>query len=256
MRIYESEFLSVNFEEENDCFVQFWKKSPDTFELLQDEFREFVSLYEKYRPSKALWLQQNFCLPMDLEMHMWIEENANKPCVEYGNKKVAFVVGKDVLVHLSVMSFFQEANSVVAPVHFATEKEARLWLNESKNSLKNNSKLKILFEGVDDEGNSIIKIKRPSSDITNTIMSFSNLLEENNFLKSNISKYTKLTKREKEIMVILSSGMRQQEVADQLYISVQTLRTHWKNIKKKLNIKSMADVIKYVNAFDMHHKDI
>lgn len=251
MNIYESSFLSIDFEKKNDCFVQFWKDSPGSFEVLKKEFAEFIALYKKYAPSKTLWLQQNFKLPLTLEMHLWIEENVNIPCVEMGNEKVAFVVGKDVLVHLSVMSFFEEAKSIVSPLHFATEKEARLWLNESKNSDKTRTEIKILFEGVDGNGNSIIKIKRSSSDITNTIMSFSNLLDENNFIKSNISKYSRLTKREKEIMVILSSGMRQQEVADQLYISIQTLRTHWKNIKKKLEIKSMAEVVKYVNAFEM-----
>ena len=85
----------------------------------------------------------------------------------------------------------------------------------------------------------------------NTIKSFGALIEENNFIKTNIAKFTQLTKREKEILVIFSKGMRQQEVADELYISVQTLRTHWKNIKNKLKIKSLVEVIKYVNAFDM-----
>lgn len=185
-------------------------------------------------------------------MHHWIEENINIPGVECGIEKVAFVVGKDVLVHLSVMSYFEEQNSVIHPVHFASENEAREWLNGGTNNIRMDSQIKVLFEGVDEEGNSIIKIKRPSSDITNTLLSFGHLIEENNFLKSNISNYTKLTKREKEIMVILAQGLRQKEVADKLFISIETLKTHWKNIKKKLGIKSVAEVIKYVNSFDMN----
>ncbi|WP_166435187.1 LuxR C-terminal-related transcriptional regulator [Christiangramia sabulilitoris] len=252
MKLDESDYLIINYEKENDCFVQFWKKSPESFAVLKKEFLNFRSYYEKYTPSKTLWLQQNFQLEVNKEMHQWIEENINKPGVEWGNEKVAFVVGKDVLVHLSVMNYFEEQNSVIHPVHFASEKEAREWLNGNINHTKIDSQIKILFEGVDDEGNSIIKIKRASSDIANTIMSFGHLLEENNFLKSNIANYAKLTKREKEIMVIFAQGLRQKEVADRLFISIETLRTHWKNIKKKLNIKSVADVIKYVNSFDMN----
>ncbi len=251
MTLYKSEFLQINFEKENDCFVQYWKKSPKSYSRLKDEFIEFISLYEKYGPSKTLWLQQNFRLPIDLETHLWIEKNVNVPCVNYGNEKVAFVVGKDVIVHLSVMNYFEEDNSVIHPLHFATEKEARQWLNGTRDYSKNSTRIKILFEGVDEEGNSIIKIKRPSQDIRSTLLSIGHVIEENNFLKSNISKYSKLTKREKEIMVIFSKGFRQQEVADRLFISIETLRTHWKNIKRKLNIKSIADVSKYVNAFDM-----
>ena len=251
MIIYESKFLRINFEKENNCFVQFWKKSPKCYSILKDEFREFIGLYKKYRPSKTLWLQQNFQLQINLETHMWIEENVNIPCVNYGNEKVAFVVGKDVLVHLSVMSYFEEQNSKIHPLHFATEDEARHWLNGNEDRCKQKTRIKILFEGVDEEGNSIIKIKRPSKDITSTLLSIGHVIEENNFIRSNISKFSRLTKREKEIMVIFSKGFRQKEVADQLFISIETLRTHWKNIKKKLDIKSIADVSNYVNAFDM-----
>ena len=251
MNIYESDFLRIHFEEENDCFVQFWKKSPKCYSVLKEEFKDYIALYKKYCPSKTLWLQQNFQLKINFEMHSWIEENVNIPGLKYGNNKVAFVVGKDVLVHLSVMNYFEEANSVIHPLHFATENEARQWLNGSKNHSTKNDKIKILFEGVDEEGNSIIKIKRSSRDITSTLLSIGHVIEENNFLRSNISKFSKLTRREKEIMVIFSRGLRQQEVADKLYISIETLKTHWKNIKKKLNIKSIADVSKYVNAFDM-----
>ncbi|MCH4824446.1 LuxR C-terminal-related transcriptional regulator [Gramella lutea] len=252
MLIYESDLLSSSFEKENDCFVQYWKHSPDCYEELKREFLEYASLYKEYRPSKSLWLQHNFKLPISNQVHEWIEEHVNIPCVEHGNEKVAFVVGKDVLVHLSVMSFFEESNSIIHPMHFATEKEARQWLNDSKNHPKGNNKLKVLFEGVDKEGNSIIKIKRSASDITNTLMSFGKVVEENKFIKSNISRYSRLTKREKQVMIEFSKGLPQQDVADKLYISVGTLRTHWKNIKSKLEIKSLAEVIKYVNAFDMY----
>jgi DNA-binding CsgD family transcriptional regulator len=251
MKINESDFLTIHFEKETDCLVQFWKTSPETYDDLKKEFLIFTSFYKEYKPSNTLWLQENFYLSLNAEIYNWIEEHVNIPCVEYGNRKVAFVVGKDVLVHLSVMNSFKEGKSIISPLHFATETEARTWITETKPNPKTNDKITILFEGVDEEGNSIIKIKRPSSDISNTIRSFGTLIEENNFIKTNIAKFTKLTKREKEILVIFSKGMRQQEVADKLFISVQTLRTHWKNIKNKLGIKSLAEVIMYVKAFDM-----
>ncbi len=251
MKINESELLTIHFEKETDCFVQFWKTSPETYDDLKSELLIYTTFYKEYKPENALWLQLNFCLPITAELDNWIEEHVNIPCVEYGNRKVAFVVGKDVLVHLSVMNSFKEAKSIISPLHFATEKEARIWITETKPEPVTNNKITILFEGVDEEGNSIIKIKRPSSDISNTIKSFGALMDENNFIKTNIAKFTQLTKREKEILVIFSKGMRQQEVADKLFISVQTLRTHWKNIKNKLKIKSLADVIMYVKAFDM-----
>jgi len=251
MKLYESDLLTIHYEKETNSFVQFWKESPETPEDLKKEFVNFTNLCKEYKPTNTLWLQEKFCFSITHDIYTWIEKNVNIPCVEHGNKKVAFVVGKDVLVHLSVMNSFNDTKSIISPLHFATEKEARIWISETKPSPIINSKITILFEGVDEEGNSIIKIKRSSSDITNTIKSFGNLIEENSFIKTNIAKFTQLTKREKEIMVVFSKGFRHQEVADKLFISVQTLRKHWKNIKNKLEIKSLVDVISYVKAFDM-----
>jgi len=251
MKLYESDLLTIHYEKENKCFVQFWKESPESSADLKKEFINYTNLYKDYKPTSTLWLQENYSYSLTHEMNNWIEEHVNIPCMENGNEKVAFVVGKDVLVHLSVMNFFKEGKSVISPLHFATEKEARIWITETKTNPTTNNKITILFEGVDEEGNSIIKIKNHSSDISNTIKSFGALIEENSFIKNNISKFTQLTKREKEILVIFSKGMRHQEVADKLFISVQTLRKHWKNIKNKLEIKSIADVIKYVKSFDM-----
>lgn len=251
MKLYEGDYLLINFEKDNDRFVQYWKESPPGFEELKGEMLTYTRLYKKYKPTQTLWLQQNFKLPLNKEIDEWVEKNVNIPCMECGNEKVAFVVGKDVLVHLSVMESFEETDSVINHSHFATEKEARCWLDETSQKNSNSSKITILFEGVDKDGDSIIRIKRPSEEIANTIRSFSNLVEENEFIKANIDKYSKLTSREKEIMVVFSRGLKQQEVADELFISVQTLRTHWKNIKRKLDIKSLAEVIKYVRSFDM-----
>ncbi|WP_165499078.1 response regulator transcription factor [Gramella sp. KN1008] len=252
MKIYESDYLVIQFERDKDRFVQFWKSSPECYEVLKKELLNFTKLYKKYGPSQSLWLQQNFTLPLNKELDEWVEKNVNIPCIEYGNKKAAFVVGKDILVHLSLIRLFDEENSKINHNHFASEEEAREWLEETHSQKEYDAEMAISYEGIDKDGNSVIKIRRPSGDIFNTIKSFNTLIEENKFIKTNIEKYSKLTKREKEILVEFSRGLKQQEIADELYISVQTLRTHWKNIKKKLEIRSLAEVVKYVRAFDMN----
>ena len=70
------------------------------------------------------------------------------------------------------------------------------------------------------------------SRITNTIKSFKNLIEENEFLKTNIDRYASLTKREREILLHYSKNKTHQVIADELFISLLTVRSHWKNIKR------------------------
>lgn len=54
-----------------------------------------------------------------------------------------------------------------------------------------------------------------------------------------------LTSREREVLKLFAEGKRAQEIAEALFISVNTVRRHRYNIMEKLNLKSMADLVKY-----------
>ena len=67
-----------------------------------------------------------------------------------------------------------------------------------------------------------------------------------------------LSEREREIVGCIVRGMTNKEIADNLFISVNTVLTHRKNISRKLNIHSVsgltiyAIVNKLVNVGDIH----
>jgi DNA-binding NarL/FixJ family response regulator len=52
-----------------------------------------------------------------------------------------------------------------------------------------------------------------------------------------------LTKREKQILVCLARGQGNKEISDSLYISTETVKTHIKNIFKKLEVKSRLEAV-------------
>ena len=54
-----------------------------------------------------------------------------------------------------------------------------------------------------------------------------------------------LTMREREVLKLLVEGKRTKEIAAALYISPHTVRRHRSNIMEKLNIKNLADLVKY-----------
>ena len=54
-----------------------------------------------------------------------------------------------------------------------------------------------------------------------------------------------LTMREREVLKLLAEGKRTKEIAAALYISPHTVRRHRSNIMEKLNIKNLADLVKY-----------
>ena len=55
----------------------------------------------------------------------------------------------------------------------------------------------------------------------------------------------RLTTREREVLKLIAEGKSSKEMADLLFISTHTIRHHRANIKRKLNIKKLADLIKY-----------
>jgi DNA-binding CsgD family transcriptional regulator len=54
-----------------------------------------------------------------------------------------------------------------------------------------------------------------------------------------------LTSREKEILALIARGLISKEIADKLYISVNTVNTHRQRIIEKLNVNNTYEAIKY-----------
>ena len=52
-----------------------------------------------------------------------------------------------------------------------------------------------------------------------------------------------LSDREKEVLNILAQGNNYQQIADQLFISVDTVRHHIKNIYKKLHVHTQSEAV-------------
>ncbi len=53
-----------------------------------------------------------------------------------------------------------------------------------------------------------------------------------------------LTRREKEILELISEGMTNPEIADKIFVSVSTVDTHRKNLLAKFKVKNTASLIK------------
>lgn len=80
----------------------------------------------------------------------------------------------------------------------------------------------------------------------------SRLLEENNFLRSNYQTFALLSMREREILKFMALGKSSSDTADELFISIGTVDTHRKNIKKKLKTQSYFQLCMYARAFDLY----
>ena len=54
-----------------------------------------------------------------------------------------------------------------------------------------------------------------------------------------------ITRREKEILVLIAEGFTNPEIANKLFVSSSTVDSHRKNLLAKLNVKNTASLIKF-----------
>lgn len=70
-----------------------------------------------------------------------------------------------------------------------------------------------------------------------------NVSEKFNRTSSLLKSVNILTKRETQILYLISEGFRTAQVAEQLFISASTVSTHRKHMIRKLNAKSTAHLV-------------
>jgi DNA-binding NarL/FixJ family response regulator len=61
----------------------------------------------------------------------------------------------------------------------------------------------------------------------------------------------RLSRRETQILKMISEGMLNKDIADTLSLSIQTIETHRKNIHQKLQVTSRVELMKKVNEMNL-----
>lgn len=76
------------------------------------------------------------------------------------------------------------------------------------------------------------------------IENYDSMQEEQNRLQG-------ITEREKEVTGLIATGLTNKEIGSLLSISAYTVQFHRSNVMRKLNLKSMADLIKFAMENDL-----
>lgn len=63
--------------------------------------------------------------------------------------------------------------------------------------------------------------------------------------RQNIEPHEELTSREMEILLLMAEGKSNQEIADELFIALKTVKTHVSNILSKLQVQDRTQAVIY-----------
>jgi DNA-binding CsgD family transcriptional regulator len=90
----------------------------------------------------------------------------------------------------------------------------------------------------------------PLSQMDN-LSSIHRIIAIDQFKLKHFKQFQTLSDRELDILTLLANGHNNPAIAERLFISRQTVETHRKNIKRKLDINSYRDLMRYAFAFNL-----
>lgn len=97
----------------------------------------------------------------------------------------------------------------------------------------------------------VVLLSSPVVGINNLIARVTKTLDQDSYIRKNYRKFSELTPREKEIIALLANGKSSVEIAEILFISPNTVSTHRKNIIRKIECSSFAELLRFAMAFDL-----
>ncbi len=91
----------------------------------------------------------------------------------------------------------------------------------------------------------------PLHNLEKSVLKYSKLFGDNEFKSKYYSKFMQLTKREKEVLALISEGETNKTISEILNISSLTVKTHRQNIIRKLETKHLRDLIRISREFGL-----
>ena len=187
----------------------------------------------------------------DIRLHMKYEEKTLFPYVEAllrGEQKPDYNVDIFSKHHSDTTGKFHELKNIIIkylPHDRLTNNQLTATLYDIYNNeewLSNHSNVEeVLFV----PAIRILEQKAKDDDVSARI---------SNMIKNADATTEPVSEREKEIIVCLVQGMSNKEIAEKLFISVNTVMTHRRNISRKLQIRSLAGLTIFAIANNLIDK--
>ena len=68
---------------------------------------------------------------------------------------------------------------------------------------------------------------------------------ESSDTEEEVDSYERLSQREQEVLKLVAQGFTNQQIADQLYLSVKTVESYKARVMEKLNLRSRAELVRF-----------
>lgn len=247
MIIYQSNYINIDFK--NDIFFQTWSGLEITEKIFKIELKNFLKVFLEFRPKKLLWDNRKFNLFISEELNLWVEKEILIPQYENGLLKLAFIVTSDIMIQQTVIKSVESFKPYLKPHFFLTKTEALKFLNDIDFQALSVSPIANLNIEQIPNNNYQLKIKIQNNNLKDTIVALREIVKFQDYRNSYQNIYDSLTTKEKIIIRQMVYGKTSKQIADLLYIQPETIGTHRKNLKRKINYRNNFELIYFAKAF-------
>lgn len=99
--------------------------------------------------------------------------------------------------------------------------------------------------------NKVVVMSSPVAGMNDVIARVTKALNQDSYIRQHYAEFSELTLREKEVLALLAHGRSSAEISDILFISHHTVSTHRRNIFRKINCRTFAELVRFALAFDL-----
>lgn len=245
MQLFHSKTAEIDYFEKSRLVRTTWKDC-DNAEDFMTVIRQVMAFYEQLMPRRTLWNHTNFDLHITEPLQEWTENTINIPARHLNTfEKISFVISNDTMSQMSVMEIFDESASGFVPRYFVNEQESIEWLKKplKKKKVITTEPPQIIIDRKLDKIKLSVEVE--SEEFDRYLHLFNKLWKAQILSVDLAQRFMTLTTREKIILKLLVKGKSNGFISDQLHISPDTVKTHRKNIYRKLQCSRIEDLMKY-----------
>lgn len=249
MELYTSEYLSII--QEDKTLIQKWTNKVLVAEDYKKELQNFRLIFDKVKPENLLWDTQACRLILPESLNEWTGDTILLPLYQKGIRQLIVNVPDDLSVHLSIIKTLDKARSILQPIYFSNYHEASNYAQQKEIQTPSVSSSIIQYKQDKDKAFYNLNLKVVPNDLPKILTYVNQMAIDNEFIKSHEAHYFSLTVRELEILKAIVLGNTNKEIATKYFIEESTVKTHRKQIKKKLYITSIYDLYQYARCFNL-----
>jgi DNA-binding CsgD family transcriptional regulator len=245
--LFKSDSLEMHYDESRDIFLGKWDNCDDSEKLICG-IKEYKKLFEEILPEKIIWdlTSMSYSIPPDLQN--WILNFLDIPACRHAiDYKVAHILSPDIYAGLSVMNMYTDGKTTFTPHFFTHESVAMEWVNIYKPSPSNveRSSPELRIEQDVGQGKGRLILDVDQRELPEYLHEFLKILNKRTFFSEGIQNFMQLTSKEKLVLALVIQGKSNKEIADVFCISLETVKTHRRNLIGKLKCKSLAELMRY-----------